>query len=69
MPKRKKKVKEPKILKSGRVIPLHVLKARILRSNLLQRVKTEELKNSTATIKELERWLNHDHYICFYCLK
>lgn len=70
MPKRKKKVlKEPKVLKNGKIIPLYVLKARVLRSNLLQRVKTEALKSTTATLRELEKWLNHEHFICYYCLR
>ncbi len=71
MPRKKKKknLREPKILKNGRIIPTYVLKARSLRKSLLQRVSNPELKSNTATIKQLEKLLNHEHFICFYCLK
>lgn len=70
MPRRKKKkIQQPRILKSGKIIQPHLIKARYLRKSLLQRVKTEELKLTTPTIKELEKWLSHNHFICVYCFR
>ena len=41
-------------------------KARGLRSRLLSRTKDPGIKQTTPTIKELEKWLNRSEYICYY---
>lgn len=65
--KKKKKVIEPKFSR-GIEIPPSLLKARRLRNSLISRVKTQEEKDNTPQIKQLEKLFNHDHFICFYCL-
>lgn len=67
MTRRKKKVKEPKLCR-GKIIDPVLLRARNLRASLLKRVGPE-LKLSTPTILNLEKWLRLPNYICHYCLK
>lgn len=68
MARRRKKTKEPK-LSRGKVIDPALVKARYLRKSLLARAKTEELKSNTPTISQLFKFFNHNHFICYYCLK
>lgn len=63
-----KKNKKKGVNGSKKPINPILAKARSLRSSLLRRVKTE-LKESTPTIKELEKWLTRSTYICYYSLE
>lgn len=68
MNKRKKKKGLTTTTKKVVVNPI-LAKARSLRSSLLRRVKSSELKSQTPTIKELELWLTKPNYICYYSLE
>ena len=67
----KKKKKESPLVKYSRGIPIEpsLVKARSIRNNLLGRCKSDEMKLTTPSIKDLHRWLNIPDYMCFYCLK
>lgn len=66
MPKRKKK-KEPKLVRGKPIDPI-VAKARNLRASLLRRAATH-LKDTTPSIKELQRWMTLPSYTCYYSLQ
>lgn len=69
----RKKKKAPQYLikfnRKGEPIDPALLKARQLRNNLLSRVKTSELRDTTPTIKQLHKWLSLDSFTCYYSLQ
>lgn len=59
-----------KLTPTGRpkkIIPPHLAKARNLRASLNRRVALD-LRNTTPTIPEIEKWVNRKSYSCHYCL-
>lgn len=59
-----------KLTPTGRpkkIIPQHLAKARNLRASLNRRVALN-LRQTTPTISDLEKWINRKSYSCYYCL-
>lgn len=70
MPRKKKKPQYLiKFNRKGEPIEPTLLKARQLRNNLLSRVKTQQLKDTTPSIKDLHKWLSLDSFTCYYSLQ